>query len=265
MINADKNLFLQQADNIYAITSGRGSMGKTWLSVTLAQALNSLKQSVLLFDADNGLLNMDFQLGLQRAYTLQDVVDGRMTLNQVIHPINKKKLDMICGASGSDVLADMPLGRLQILGDDLKVLAQSYDKVIIDLANSDKILGNLVSAQTNLILVCTGEPSNIVSTYNFLQAVVAGSQHKSLQIVVNYASSFEEGLRTYDTLRRACEQYGKTVPQLLGVIRRDTHVRDSIRNRTLLLNKYPNCEAAEDVLKIARKILNVAEGGEDAL
>ena len=265
MINADKNLFLQQADNIYAITSGRGSMGKTWLSVTLAQALNLQKQSVLLFDADNGLLNMDFQLASQETYTLQNVVQGDMALNQVVFPINKKKFDMICGLSGSDVLTDMPVGRLQILSDDLKVLAQNYDKVIVDLANSGKVMANLMPAQTNFILVCTSEPSNIVSTYNFLQTVVAGEQYKSLQIVVNYANSYEEGLRTYNTLQRACEQYGRTMPQLLGVIRRDTRVRDSIRSHALLLNKYPNSEAAEDVLNIARKILEMGEKHEKTL
>ena len=64
MINTDKNLFLQQKHNVIAITSGVGSMGKTWLATTLAHAVNSLKKSVLLFDADNGLLNTVFQTGV---------------------------------------------------------------------------------------------------------------------------------------------------------------------------------------------------------
>lgn len=78
--------------------------------------------------------------------------------------------------------------------------------------------------------------------------------YKSLQIVINYANSYEEGLRTYDTLRRACEQYMTATPKLLGIIRRDTKVRDAIRNHVLLLNRYPNSEAAEDVVNIARKL-----------
>ena len=65
MINTDKNLFLQSARNVIAITSGVGTMGKTWLSITLAHALNTLKHSVLLFDADNGLLNIESQLDLK--------------------------------------------------------------------------------------------------------------------------------------------------------------------------------------------------------
>ena len=45
-----------------------------------------------------------------------------------------------------------------------------------------------------------------------------------------------------------------STPRLLGVIRRDTRVRDAIRNHVLLLNRYPNSEAAEDVMNIAKKL-----------
>ena len=63
-IKIDKNLFLTQPSHIIGVTSGLGSMGKTWLSVTLAHALNLLRDIVLLFDANNGLLNTDFQLDI---------------------------------------------------------------------------------------------------------------------------------------------------------------------------------------------------------
>ena len=44
-------------------------------------------------------------------------------------------------------------------------------------------------------------------------------------------------------------------PPLLGIIRRDTRVRDAIRNQTPLINRFPTSEAAEDVIAIARKLI----------
>jgi flagellar biosynthesis protein FlhG len=41
-------------------------------------------------------------------------------------------------------------------------------------------------------------------------------------------------------------------PALAGVIRRDRHVREAIRNQAPLLTRYPNCDAATDVEAIAR-------------
>ncbi len=255
MISIDKNLFLQRTPDIIAVTSGEGSVGKTWLAITLAQAMNMQKRKVFLFDAGGGLLNIDFQMEIQNRRLLNDVINGELTFNQAIIAINRRRFDMITMAAGSDLLESMPIGRLQILRDYLLTTAQNYQHTVIDLLPTEKIIKHLMPQQMKLILVCTAEPSNLVATYQFLQRPDICARCQSLQIVINYAQSYEEGLRTYNTLRRACEQYVSFTPPLLGVIRRDTRVRDAIRNRVLLLNRYPNSEAAEDVLQIADKIL----------
>ncbi|MBO6281615.1 MAG: AAA family ATPase [Alphaproteobacteria bacterium] len=258
MVNVDKNLFLRQSNNILAIASGVGSMGKTWFAMTLAQAINHLQQSVLVVDADNGLSNISFQTGLSGTVTINDVIDGDYCFNQAVLSV-KKNFDIIGGTAGSEILETVPTGRLQILREDLMIMAQNYDKVIIDMPTSDKIITHFIPQDVNLILVCTNDPSNLVSTYKFLQDAVSIYKYKSLQIVVNYANSYEEGLQTYNTLRRACEQFIKSTPRLLGVIRRDTRVRDAIRNHVLLLNRYPNSEAAEDMMNIAHRLLEQGE------
>lgn len=255
MINIDKNLFLQHQKNIIAITSGVGSMGKTWLATTLAQALNMHKRSVLLVDGGGGLANLDYQLNLSAKQTINEVISGLITLNQALIPINKRKFDVLTASSGSDLLESLSVGQLQILREDLLTVAQNYQYTIIDLPSSEKIIKQLMPPQINLLVVCTDDPSNLVATYNFLQSDNINNNYANLQIVVNYASSYEGGLRTYNTLRQACEQFVRQTPPLCGVIRRDTRVRDAIRNHVLLLNRYPNAEAAEDVMKIAAQFI----------
>jgi len=253
-INICKKLFLTQTENITAVASGYGSMGKTWFAVTLAYALNFLHKKVLLFDADNGLLSTDFQLDLNDANYLNQVVTDVISLNQAVVSTNRKKLDVIRGQAGSGILEEVPVGRLQILREEMVSLAENYDDVVMDMPSSDKIMANMLPASACLILLCTREPSNLVSTYDFLQKQADKFLQNNLQIVVNYANSYEEGLRTYNMLRRACERYSAVSPNLLGIIRRDTHVRDAIRNHVPLLNRYPASEAAVDVINIARKL-----------
>ena len=259
MINTDKNLFLQQKHNVIAITSGFGSMGKTWLAVTLAHAVNYLKKSVLLFDADNGLLNTVFQTGISLNGEIERVLEGKMTLNQIITPLSKKKFDLIADTPGNNVLNNIPIGCLQILREEMAMLAHSYDYTFIDLPTDDKLFSHFLPTPADLILVCTNEPSNLVATYNFLQKISDSAKYKNLRIIVNYANSYEEGLRTYNILRHACEKYIKVVPPLLGVVRRDTRVRNAINNQALLLSRYPTSEATQDVIQIARLIVKDGE------
>ena len=55
---------------VVAIASGKGGVGKTWLSITLAHALAHAGRRVLLLDADLGLANVDIQLGLGSGLTV---------------------------------------------------------------------------------------------------------------------------------------------------------------------------------------------------
>ncbi len=255
MINIDKHLFLPNTQNITAICSGASGSGKTWLAVTLAHALNIQRRSILLFDADSGLSNIHSQLGWTTQPVFNQTVEERLTFNQAVIPINKRKFDVWATGAGSELWQDMPIGRLQIYKDYLQTIAQNYDHVVVDLSSHEKIMTHLMPLSTQLILICTIEPANLVATYHFLQHKKLLSRYKNLQIVVNYANSYEEGLRTYNTLRRACEQYIEKTPTLLGVVRNDTHVREAIYHHALLLQRYPNCDAAQDISQIAGRLL----------
>ena len=261
MINRDKNLFLNRAENITVVTSGKGSAGKTWFSLTLAHALNILGQHVLVLDGDNGLLNADFQLEGHKGFYLNDVVDNLCTLNQAARTI-RKKFDVITAKAGSDLLENMPLGRLQILSEDLACLAKKYDRVILDVSQSDKILHNFLPRGCNIILLCNNNPSSLVEVYKFLQDEIKSPDGGNIKIAVNYANSFEEGRQTYNTLRKACEQYINYVPELLGVVRNDLNVRVAISNHTLFLSEYESSPAGQDMLNIAANLLN--KGDENA-
>ncbi len=247
----------RKGQNMIAVASGKGGVGKTWFSVTLAHALSAFKQKVLLFDGDLGLANIDIQLGLMAKDDLGSVISESKTLNQVVTHSDKTHCDIIAGRSGSAGLASMPIGRLQILGEDLSLLAHNYNKVILDMgAGLEKSVRILSSLAEKIIVLCTDEPTSLTDAYAFIKIMSMQYPKCNLYIVVNQANSAREGERTYETLLKACRNFLKISPPLLGVIRRDTRVRDSIRSQMPLLSRYPTSEAAEDVVAIARKLIS---------
>lgn len=245
-----------QGRNMAAVASGKGGVGKTWFAITLSHALAKAGTRTLLFDGDLGLANLDIQLGLMPKNDLGGVISGRMTLNQAVIPYPEGNFDIIAGRSGSGGLANVPASRLQILSDELSVLAPNYDRVILDLgAGVEKTVRALAHNAGTCLVLATDEPTSLTDAYAFIKVTHTESPGTEIQIVINMANSTREGERTYNTLLKACEGFLKISPPLLGVIRRDTKVRDAIRGQVSILTRYPNSEAANDVEAIAAKLL----------
>ncbi len=242
--------------NIMAVASGKGGVGKTWFAITLTHAFARRGRRALLFDGDLGLANVDIQLGLMPKHDLGSVVAGRLTLNQAMMRYEAGGFDVVAGRSGSGSLANIPLSRLQTLTEDLRITADAYDKTVLDLgAGVEKSIRALARCAGTILVVTTDEPTALTDAYAFIKISAAESPGADIRIVVNAANSTREGERTYNTLLKACQGFLKISPPLAGVVRRDTRVREAIRNQTPILTRHPNAEAAIDVEAIAERLL----------
>lgn len=241
----------RRGNNIIAVASGKGGVGKTWFSITLAHSLTRMGKRVLLFDGDLGLANVDVQLGLMPKRDLNDVIRGRLSIDKVIQTYEEGGFDIIAGRSGQASLSALPSQRLAILRDQLLDVASNYDVVICDLgAGVDRTVRTFAAAATRTVLITTDEPTSLTDAYAFIKLGNAAGMSKNVSVVINMASSISEGEKTYKTLLKACENFLRLTPPLAGMIRVDPKVKESIRHQTPLLIRSPNTQAAEDIGKV---------------
>ncbi|HEY4161791.1 MAG TPA: MinD/ParA family protein [Dongiaceae bacterium] len=250
--------------NAIAIASGKGGVGKTWLSISLTHALAKAGQRVLLFDGDFGLANIDVQLGIQPSTDLGTALERQMPLSRAIINYPVGGFDLIAGRSGSGNLANMPIGRLQALAAGLKSMSESYSRIVIDLgAGIERPVRYLAGHAAHCVVVTTDEPTALTDAYALIKMLTLDGnetgQETPIGVVVNMASSREIGQRTFETLAKACDRFLKRRVPLLGVIRRDPKVRDSISTQTPLLVRYPNSPAAQDVEALAQRLIELGE------
>lgn len=245
----------RRGHNIVAVASGKGGVGKTWFSITLSHALARMGKKVLLFDGDLGLANVDVQLGLMPRRDLNDVIRGRLGMDKVTQRFDDGGFDIVAGRSGQASLSALPSQRLTLLRDQLLEVADQYDVVVIDLgAGVDRTVRMLSATATRTLLVATDEPTSLTDAYAFIKLGNAAGMSKNIGIVVNQAQNVVEGERTYKTLLKACENFLRLSPPMIGMVRHDPRVKESIRHQTPILTRSPNTEAAEDVEKIARLV-----------
>lgn len=245
-----------KANSILAIASGKGGVGKTWLSVTLAHLFARSGRHVLLFDGDIGLANVDVQLGLTPQRDLSSVISGKHTLKEVITPYADGGYDIIAGRSGSASLAALPIDRLQSIGEELKELQKNYDHVLIDLgAGIEQHVQYLTTLAARCLVVVTDEPTSLTDAYAFIKIALTGKSAPEVGIVINQAATQKEGEQTYHALNKACVNFLNMSPQLMGIIRRDNKVKDSIRSQKSLLVKAPHSTAATDAAAMSIKLM----------
>ncbi len=243
-------------DNIIAIASGKGGVGKTWIAVTLSHIFARSGRRVLLFDGDIGLANVDVQLGLTPKRDLSSVFSGQSTIQDTITRYEPGHFDIIAGRSGSTSLAAIPNERLRSVGQSLIELANHYDYIIIDLgAGIEQNVQYLSSLASKSIVVVNDEPTSLTDAYAYIKLCVTKPGMPQLHVIVNSAASHKEGEKTYASLNRACTNFLNVSPPCLGIIRKDNKIKDSIRSQKSIITTAPHTTAATDVAAISIKLL----------
>jgi len=248
----------EAAGPVLAIASGKGGVGKTWLSITLAHALAQTGRRTLLVDGDLGLANVDVQIGLGPARDMAAMLAGRATLEESITAVEVTGFDLLAGRSGSGSLSSLGAEQIGRLMSAIGEARKTWELVLIDLgAGLDPVVRRLASAADTVLVVTTEEPTALTDAYALVKLVLADRKDADLRIVVNQASSRTAGERTHEALARATERFLGYSPPLAGVIRRDERVVEAIRRQAPLLSRHPNSEAAVGVVKLV-ETLNLA-------
>lgn len=138
------------------VTSSQPEEGKTTVSLNLACSLAQLGRRVLLVDADLRRPNCAKQLGIRPRQSLNDYLQGRAEVDDVILETSVPGLSLVAGGCSPHVASDLLSSpRLATL---LAQAAERYDHIVIDsppsLALSDaRVVARLVEA---VILVVSG-------------------------------------------------------------------------------------------------------------
>ena len=245
-----------RGENIIAVASGKGGVGKTWFSITLAGLFARAGRKTLLFDGDIGLANVDVQLGLTPTRDLSSVFSGKIAMKDAITYYEKGKFDILAGRSGTTSMANLGANRMQPAAVQLVALAESYDHVIIDLgAGIEQHVQVMSALASKVVVVLTDDPTSLTDAYAFIKLCHTRPNPPAILVVINQAASQKEGESTYQAINRATTNFLKFSPQLLGVIRKDNKVKDTIRSQSSILETAPHTTAASDAATISIKLM----------
>lgn len=250
---------------VIAVTSGKGGVGKTSMSVNLAIEISKMGKSVVVFDADFGLANVEVMLGIRPKFNLLDLIHNKKDIAEIITK-GPNGIGFISGGSGVSELAELDNNSIKLLISELVKLDDMYDVVIIDTGAgiTDSVM-EFVMVSPEVLLVVTPEPTSITDAYSLLKVLRKNNTfnplYKTIHVISNRVESDSEGVEIYNKMNTVSTKFLNTKLQYLGSVMQDRNASMAIIEQKPVVMAYPNTQASRGIGLLAKKLMNQDEVG----
>ncbi len=242
---------------VITVTSGKGGVGKSYLSLGLALALAKLGKKVLIWDADLGLANIDVLIGLKTTATIHDLLNGTKTLREIIAD-GPAGIRIMPAASGILELGELSEGQKQRLLSEFDDWDDELDFLLIDTAagiGSNVIYFNLAAQER--IVVLTNEPTSITDAYALIKVLSTRYQQNNFHILPNQVSGPKEAKNVFGLLSTVADKHLNQVSlHLLGYVPKDDEVVKAVRSQKPFLITAPDSKASLEIVNIAKRLVS---------
>lgn len=243
-----------------AITSGKGGVGKTFVTANLAAALAEQGERVLVLDADLGLANLDVVLNLFPKVTLHDVFTGRISLEEAILPAPGGFSVLLAGSGMVEYsrLTDAVRQQLLLVVEDV---VPRFDRVLLDTgAGISDVVLFAISLAERVLVVATPEPTSLTDAYATIKVLAQQQQRRHLQLLVNQTTRAGEGRFIQGQLQHVVDRFLQGTGdeplrlELVGELPADPAVRQAVQRRQLLLEAFPGAPASQAMRATAQRV-----------
>ncbi|MGB1800327.1 MAG: MinD/ParA family protein [Gammaproteobacteria bacterium] len=240
-----------QSTQVIAVTSGKGGVGKTNISINLAMALAERDKSVTLMDADMGLANIDVLLNLKPLRNLSHVIKGECELKDILID-GPNNIKIIPASSGIKMMHQLTPAQNAGLVHAFDEFEESTDMLIVDTSAglTDTVIRFCSAAHEVYVVVCN-DPASIADAYALIKTLNRDHKVHRFQVVVNKVDSEAEGRDLFERLRKVSEQFIDVVLHLKAIIPQDDNILRAVRQRRPFFSTYPQSTAIKSFKKLA--------------
>ncbi|NLZ82643.1 MAG: MinD/ParA family protein [Clostridiales bacterium] len=263
MDQAEKLRELVKANNVpklsarvITVTSGKGGVGKSSISLNLAIALTHEGNRVVIIDGDFGLANVEVMLGIHPTHNLSDLIYRNKNVSEIITK-GPEGIGFISGGSGIQEMNDLTKDQIMYILQNLAELDKLADIILIDTgAGITNSVLEFVAASSEVLLVTTPEPTSITDAYALLKTLNRKSgfdiKDITIRMIANRVSSEEEGLDLYKKLNTVAARFLHLEMDYLGAVMQETNVSKAVMHQKPAIMLYPNIQFSKKIKTFAQ-------------
>lgn len=255
----------KNTSRVITVTSGKGGVGKTNITVNLGICFAKMGYRVVIIDADLGLANVDVVMGKMSKYNLADVINSNRDIVEILEE-GPEGVKFVSGGSGVTQLLKLNSTQMVDLMMKLGALDEEADIILIDTGAglSDTVL-SFVHAAKEVILVTTPEPTSITDAYALIKTITTKDKNKVIKVIVNRAENPAEAFNILDKLNIVCEKFIGIKLQKLGFVLNDSAVIKAVKSQQPFVIGYGKSEASKNLAEIAEALIRNAEANENSV
>lgn len=240
---------------VVTVTSGKGGVGKTNVTVNLAIALSQKGYRVVIIDADLGLSNIDVVFGIVPRYTLLDSINSEKGILDILCD-GPNNIKFISGGSGVQKLINLDKNSLDAFIANISLLDHIADYILIDTGAglSDTVMNFVLSAD-EVLLVVTPEPTSITDAYALVKTVANIKKDCAINVLINRADNENEAKTVYNNFAAVSERFLGIKLEFLGYLPFDQSFTKSVKLQRPYLLCYPKNSTSKLIYDLADSII----------
>lgn len=245
---------------VITVTSGKGGVGKTNVTVNIAIALSQKGYRVVIIDADLGLSNIDVVFGIVPKYTLVDLINNEMSILDILCD-GPSNIRFISGGSGVQELINLDKNSLEAFIANMSILDQIADYILIDTGAglSDHVMNFVLSAD-EVLLVMTPEPTSITDAYALVKTVSRTKKDCRINVLINRADNENEAESVYNNFSMVAERFLGMKLNKIGYLPFDQLFIKSVKMQRPYLLNYPKNLTSKLFINIADSLAERDQG-----
>jgi len=248
---------LHQSSRIINIISGKGGVGKSFITVNLATELSRQGKKVAIIDVDMGLSNVATMINEGASNTIIDWMKNRADL---LDTLQKTPFFTLVTASNNfqhkNVDHHLLMDALDQVLNELKL---SHEYIFIDspAGAGSMVFWALDAADfTNVILI--DEPTAISDSYKLCKYVLQVSPNYPFYAIVNMYENEDTARITYKGFNNIMETFQQYCIPSLGGIPRDQKVIEAIQQQVPYYLLKQSDQVQEALIRLALETANIA-------
>lgn len=255
-----------QTARVITVTSGKGGVGKSSVSVNLAIALSQMGKRVIVLDADFGLANVEIMLGIHPKYNLADLMFRGRSMADII-TYGPENVGFISGGSGIEELSNLTREQVFQLVHKLSELDRLADVIIVDTgAGIGSSVLEFVAASSEVLLVTTPEPTSITDAYVLLKSLNSCASYSSgrtaVKMIANQVRNRGDADELFKKIGVVVNKFLDMKIEYLGAVPFDTNMSRAVMRQEPIILAAPRSATAYSLSGIAARLENKERKGE---